>query len=635
MQRKLTVILSADVVGYTALMERDEAGTLERLQANRRTIFDPGVAAHGGRIFKLIGDGALVEFTSVVAALTCAREIQAATEVAGVASEAERIRYRIGITLGEVIVDGDDIYGDGVNVAARLQALAAPGGVALSRVLRDQVAGKVPFEFDDLGEHTVRNIDRPIHVFAVRAAAAKGTAADAAPRRQRLSICVLPFANMSGDPEQEYFSDGITEDIITDLSKVSALSVVSRNTAFTFKGKRVEVAQVSRQLNVSHVLEGSVRRVGNRVRITAQLIEGATDSHLWAERYDRDLDDIFALQDEISEAIVGALKLTLLPAERKAIEQRATTDPEAYKLYLMARQYNATGNSRHRDITVRLCKRAVEIDPGYARAWALLAICQSNTRLFMITRGDTGWDAAQRALALAPDLAEAHAAKGRILADAGRYDEAMVEHEQALRLDPEAYEVNAAAARCYIGLGRQVEAIACLERAATALPTDFWALGMSIQCHEALGDTGAAQAAARRTLERVEKVVVAEPDHGLAMGWGVVALAALGEKERAREWANRALLLDPDNLNLVYNLGCTMVDLGDHDYALELLARVIPLGEWQNYAWWKIDTSLDPLRADPRFIAMMAQAEARLAASDAAKKADSAAVRHEPEAPAA
>jgi adenylate cyclase len=519
MQRKLTVIVSADVVGYSALMERDEAGTLERLKRNRKTIFDPRVTANGGRLVKLMGDGALVEFGSVVSAVNCAHDIQQATEAESVASETDRIRYRIGITLGEVIVEGDDIYGDGVNVAARLQTLAAPGGVAVSRTVRDQVAGKVPLGFEDLGEHTIKNIERPVHVFALHVASAKPPFTTPAQRSKRLSICVLPFVNMSGDPEQEYFSDGVTEDIITDLSKVSALAVVSRNTAFTFKAKRVDIGQVARQLNVTHVLEGSVRKAGNRVRITAQLIEGATDSHLWAERYDRDLNDIFALQDEISEAIVNALKLTLLPAEKKAIEQRSTTNPEAYKLYLMARQYNATGNSRHRDITVRLCQRAVKIDPGYARAWALLALCQSNKRLVDASTGDTGWDAAERALVLQPDLAEAHAAKGRILGDQGHYEEAMVEHRAALRLDPDSYEVNAPAARCYIAMRRNAEAIACLEKAAAAMETDFWALGMAIQCYEAVGDREGAKSAARRELARVEKVIVAEPDHGLAIGW--------------------------------------------------------------------------------------------------------------------
>jgi adenylate cyclase len=616
MQRRLTVILSADVVGYSALMERDEAGTLARLKANWKAVLDPRVAAHGGRVVKLMGDGVLAEFGSVVAAVECAREIQQATDAEPAPVASERLRYRIGINLGEVIVDGDDLYGDGVNVAARLQALAEPGGVAVSRSVRDQAAGKLPAEFEDLGEHAVKNIARPVHVFALRAPAPAPAAAARTTAPQRLSVCVLPFANMSGDPEQQYFSDGITEDIITDLSKVSALAVVSRNTAFTFKGKQVELAQVARQLKVTHVLEGSVRKSGNRVRITAQLIDGATDSHLWAERWDRDLDDIFALQDEIAEAIVAALRVQLLPSERQAIEQRSTTNPEAYKLYLMARQYNSTGNSRHRAITVRLCERAVEIDPGYARAWALLAICKSNRALLThdADRGDRGWVAAERALSLAPDLAEAHAAKGRILADDGRYDDARAEHALALRLDPESYEVNTAAARFFIATREYDEAIACLERAASALKADFWALGMSLQCHDAKGDRDAARDAARRTLERVEKLIAVEPDHGVALGFGVTALATLGEVERAKEWAERALLLDPDNPNLRFNLACSMSLMDEKDMALDLLAPLVGRASRQQLNWYEVDTDLDPIRADPRYVAMIAKAEARLAA---------------------
>ncbi|HWD15743.1 MAG TPA: tetratricopeptide repeat protein, partial [Casimicrobiaceae bacterium] len=593
MQRRLTAILSAAVVGYSALMERDEAGTLQSLKANRAHLFEPCVARHGGRIVKLMGDGALVEFGSVVAAVDCAHEIQQAIDAGS------PIRYRIGINLGEVIVEGDDLSGDGVNVAARLQSLAEPGGVAISGSVRDQVAGKIAAELEDLGEHTVKNIARPIRVFALRAPAA-GAPRAAASTTPGVSICVLPFANMSGDPEQEYFSDGITEDIITDLSKVGALSVVSRNTAFSYKAKHVDIAQVARQMHVSYVLEGSVRKSGNRVRITAQLIDGASDSHVWAERYDRDLNDIFALQDEISEAIVGALKLRLLPSERKAIEQRSTTNPEAYKLYLMARKYNAMGNSRHRDITVRFCQRAVAIDPGYARAWALLAICQANHRMVNVGTGDTGWDAAERALALSPDLAEAHAAKGRILGDAGRYDEALDAHANAMRLDPEGYEVNAAAARCYIPMRRYAEAAACLERAATAIDADFWALGMAIQCYEALGDEEAMRNAARRALERVEKVVAAEPDHGLAIGWGVSALVALKERDRAKEWTERAMLLEPDNLNLRYNLACAMVSLAETDLALELLEPVLERAQRHNLTWFATDNSLDAIRDEPR-----------------------------------
>jgi adenylate cyclase len=615
MQRKLTVILSADVVGYSALMERDEAGTMDRLRANRVEIFDPRVASHGGRIFKLMGDGALVEFASVVSAIQCAQEIQAATEAVPDAAEAGRIHYRIGINLGEVMIEGDDIYGDGVNVAARLQSLAAPGGVTTSGVVREQVAGKVAIDFEDLGEHSVRNLERPVHVFALRGpTAAVAPAANAAASHPGPSLLVLPFANMSGDPEQEYFSDGITEDIITDLSKISALSVLSRNTSFTFKSKPVALGMVARQLKVSHVLEGSVRKSGNRVRITAQLIEGATDNHLWAERYDRDLNDIFALQDEISQAIVNALKLKLLPTEKRAIEKRSTHNAEAYKLYLMARQFNASGNSRLRPLTVRLCQRAIEIDPNYARAWALLAICQSNQRLLVDSASDTGWDAAQRALELEPKLAEAHAAKGRILADEGRYEEAWGEHTVALSLDADGYEVNCAAARCLMGMRRFADAIPYLEKAATAIETEFWAVGMAIQCYTAKSDSEAAMDAARRTMQRVELTIRAEPDHGLAIGWGVTALIALGENERAREWAERAILLDPDNLNLIYNLGCSMVKIGDVESALKYLERSMLKAEIQNLAWMASDNDLDAIRDDPRFREMIARAEERVAA---------------------
>src|SRR5437867_9173972 len=274
---------------------------------------------------------------------------------------------------------------------------------------------------------------------------------------------------MSGDPEQEYFSDGITEDIITDLSKVSALWVAARNTAFTFKGKHVDVPQVARQLKVSHVLEGSVRKAGGRVRITAQLVDGATGGHVWAERYDRDLNDIFALQDEISQAIVAALKVKLLPDEKKAIEQRGTSNPEAYKLYLMARQYSVTGNAgaaRRSEAIIRLCRRAIEIDPNYARPWALMAGAEGDLRLFLGRESDGGLAAAERALSLDQDLAEAHAARARVLTRDGRHDEALREIEMALRLDPESYEVNRAAGGWYQSLRRYAEAIPYYEKAA-------------------------------------------------------------------------------------------------------------------------------------------------------------------------
>ena len=617
--RRLTAILSADVAGYSSLMEADEAGTLERLKVNRSRIFDPCVAAQGGRVVKLMGDGALVEFGSVVAAVNCALAIQKATERAEPErAEAKRIRYRIGINLGDVIVEGDDIYGEGVNVAARLQTLAPAGGIAVSLTVRDQVAGKAPCAFEDLGEHTVKNLERPVRVFAVHPADRnEGEPRSETPRR--LSVCVLPFANMSGDPEQEYFSDGISEDIITDLSKVSALWVAARNTAFTFKGKHVDVPQVARQLKVSHVLEGSVRKAGGRVRITAQLVDGATGGHVWAERYDRDLNDIFALQDEISQAIVAALKLRLLPEEKKAIEQRGTSDPEAYKLYLMARQYSITGNfgsARRSEAIIRLCRRAIEIDPNYARPWALMASAQIRLRFFFGREGDDGLTAAERALELDGNLAEAHSAKAQVLRQNASFDDALREIEIALRLDPESYDVNFAAGQLHYQMRRFDEAILHFEKAATIVETDFSAAGMLVSCHTAIGDKEGARRAARRALERCEKIVAVEPDNGSAMGFAVGALAALGEAERAKEWAQRALLLDPDNVNLRYNFACSLItDLHDFEAALDMLSPRFETMGIEVLNWVRTDPDLDPIRDHPRFKTMLAAAEVRLAQS--------------------
>ncbi|HSS70804.1 MAG TPA: adenylate/guanylate cyclase domain-containing protein [Casimicrobiaceae bacterium] len=620
MQRRLTAILSADVTGYFGLMQADEAGTLARLKSNRSEIFGPCVSAHGGRTVKLMGDGALVEFGSVVAAVTCALAIQEQTTRAqSDLAEAQRIRYRIGINLGDVIVEDDDIYGEGVNISARLQALAPIDGVAISLNVRDQVAGKLPCVFDDLGEHVVKANERPLRVFSVRPAERIAGEDSKAATPHRLSICVLPFANMSGDPEQEYFSDGISEDIITDLSKVSALWVTARNTAFTFKGKHVDAPQIARQLKVSHLLEGSVRKAGGRVRITAQLIDGATGGHIWAERYDRDLNDIFALQDEISQAIVAALKLKLLPEEKKAIEQRGTTNPEAYKLYLMARQYSITGNfgsARRSDAIIRLCRRAIEIDSNYARPWALMAATQNRLRFFFGREGDDGLAAAERAIELDENLAEAHAARSQVLRQNARLDEAMRENEIALRLDPESYDVNHGAGRMYYVLRRFDQAIFYFEKAASIVETDFSAAGMLVSCHTALGDKDGARRAARLALERCEKIVAVEPDNGSAMGFAVGALAALGEAERAKEWAERALLLDPDNVNLRYNFACTLItDLHDYEAALDLLGPRFETMSIEVLNWVKTDPDLDPVRDHPRFKAMLAAAEARLAQS--------------------
>jgi adenylate cyclase len=436
----------------------------------------------------------------------------------------------------------------------------------------------------------------------------------------RTAICVLPFANMSGDPEQEYFSDGITEDIITDLSKVSALAVTSRNSAFVFKGKHVDVPKVARELKVDCVLEGSVRKAGGRVRITAQLVNGATNDHVWAERYDRDLNDIFALQDEISEAIVKALKLKLLPEQKKAIEQRGTNNVEAYNLFLMGRQFYLAGNegdARRAAAIIRLCARATEIDPGYARAWALMALGQVNLRFALGRGGDGGMVAAERALALDANLAEAHAVKARVLAEKGSRAEASAEIDIALGLDSESFEVNTSAAYLSYRRQRLEDAIRYWEKATTLLETDINSSAMLLSCYVAVGDSPAARRSAATVLTRAEKALAQDPNNGTVTGYSAYALATLGEAERAKERMSRALLIDPDNLNMRYNFACALlIHLKETEAALDMLGPVLEklaIG-FLNHA--KADPDFITIRDNPRFKAMIAAAEARLAAEN-------------------
>ncbi|HEY1562141.1 MAG TPA: TIR domain-containing protein [Caulobacteraceae bacterium] len=433
---------------------------------------------------------------------------------------------------------------------------------------------------------------------------------------RKLSVCVLPFANISDDPQQEYFSDGISEDIITDLSKVSALAVASRNSAFAYKGKSTPIAQVAGDLGVGHIVEGSVRKVGNRVRITAQLIEAATDTHVWAERWDRDLDDIFALQDEISQAIVAALKVKLLPNERRAIEKRGTANAEAYTLYLLARQFLDTGSrgDAQRELAIaRLARRAVELDPDYARAWALLSFALAAIPEEVRGGDSDGLAEAERACVLDPSCAEAHAAKASALNYFGQLEESVREVELAIRLDPDSYESNHVAGRIYYYGRRFAEAARCFAIVAELAQADFSSCGMLASCHIAIGDKEAAKAASRASLERVEKILAHDRINSHAMAYAADALAVIGEGDRAREWMKRALLIDPSNWLMRYNFGCALsVNLNDSDGAIEMLSPVLETGPARLVEAASRDPDLDPLRDDPRFQEMIACANARL-----------------------
>jgi adenylate cyclase len=436
----------------------------------------------------------------------------------------------------------------------------------------------------------------------------------------KVSICVLPFQNMSGDAEQEYFSDGISEDITTDLSQVSALEVIARNTAFTFKGQSVDVCEVARKLGVTHVLEGSVRKVGERVRITAQLIDGRTGGHVWADRYDRSLEDIFAIQDEISEAIVKALRLKLLPEEKEAIEKRGTNDVEAYNLYLLARQYWITGNHgdmRREERVMRICSKAVEIDPQYADAWALLAMAQSSLRYGFGQNVDDGFAAAHAALAIDPTIAEAHLPMVRRFHDRGMYDEAAAEMEAAIKLSPDSWDVNKYAGRFFLFQRDIPAATRHYEKAVEAMETDFHGWAMLSTCYRATGDQAKLRKAAEMMVSEAQKAVQQDPSNGAALGILAGGYALLGEKERTREWIDRALLVDPDNLNMRYNFACVLAGhLGDKDGAIKMLQGTLPFaGRFQvNVA--ATDPDLACLCDDPRFQAMLDSARERVGIKD-------------------
>jgi len=396
--RRLAAILAADVAGYSRLMGADEEGTLERLKALRRELVDPKIAERHGRIVKTTGDGMLVEFPSVVDAVRCAVAVQQAMPERNISVGADdRIELRIGINLGDVIVEGDDLYGDGVNIAARIEALADAGGVFVSNTVHDQVRDRLPFAFEDLGEQQVKNIARPVRVYRVRDAAAKSPSAAAQPALplpDKPSIAVLPFANMSGDPDQEYFADGMVEEIITALSRIRWLFVIARNSSFTYKGLAVDVKQVGRELGVRYVLEGSVRKAGGRVRITAQLIDALSGAHLWADRFDGSLEDVFELQDRVAISVAGVIEPTLRQAEIERARRKRPDSLDAYDLYLRALPFAYTSMPEDADKALGFLEQAIKLEPDFAVAHAIIAWCQEQRYL----RGGLDEDAKATAL---------------------------------------------------------------------------------------------------------------------------------------------------------------------------------------------------------------------------------------------
>jgi adenylate cyclase len=486
-ERKLTAILAADVVGYSRLMGVDEAGTLARLKSLRKKLVQPKIAEGRGRIVKLMGDGLLAEFPSVVEAVRCAVDIQ--QDIAGREThlpDERRIRLRIGVNLGDIIVEGSDIYGDGVNLAARLEGLAEPGGICISGKVYEEVRNKLPTAFEDLGKQEVKNIREPVRVYRWTDAAADpmpgmAGAEGALPLPDKPSIAVLPFTNMSGDPEQEYFADGITEDIITELSRFRELFVIARNSSFYYKGQSPKVQEISRELGVQYVVEGSVRKAGNRVRITAQLVEAESGNHVWAERYDRDLEDVFAVQDEIARTISASVMPEISHVEQESASRKPPQSLSAWEWYQRGLWHMHQFTLEEIVKAQHLFQRAIELDPNFAVAHSGIAYALLQEWMYDDSGGrrdilDQALDAAQTSAAIDDHDALAHYVLGRVQIRRGEFDIALAEAQKAVELNP-------SFAHAYLGLGdalmhlyRFEEALANFETAARLSPHDphYW-----------------------------------------------------------------------------------------------------------------------------------------------------------------
>ena len=502
------------------------------------------------------GDGTLVEFGSVVDAVLCAVALQKAVADGQAAIPSERrLTLRIGVNLGDVVADGADILGDGVNVAARLEQLCEPGGVLVSETVREHVGNRIDLGFDDIGPQMLKNIERPIRAHRLRVTGAGPASASilAGPRparleRSRPSVAVLPFENLSRDPDQDYFGEGIAEDLITDLSKISGLQVAGRRT-FASRQTTRDAVQASARLQVGHVLEGSVRRAGNRIRITARLVDGATGVQVWAERYDRTLDDIFAVQDDITNQIVTALKVKLLPTERDALARPPTNNIEAYGDYLRGLELLARYERPSYSLARRMFVRAADLDPNFARALAGIAEC--DCVLYLHFDGQASLDGVlattERALQLEADLASAHASRGVALLAIGRAEEAERSFQHAIAAEPDYAMAHYFYGRACVLLGRKHEAARLLRRAADLAPDDAGFLHHLVTLYVALGMRKEAEATARESLARCERELAQKPDRAPAAFHGAGALAFLGERERALAWAKRALAIEPDD----------------------------------------------------------------------------------------
>ena len=548
-ERRLAAILAADVAGYSRLIGADEEGTLARLKAHRRELIDPKITEHRGRIVKTTGDGFLVEFASVVDALRCATEVQAAiAERDGAASPDSRIEFRVGIHMGDIVVEDGDIFGDGVNIAARLEGLAEPGGICVSARVQEEVAGKLDIAFDDIGEPELKNIARPVRVYrvAARRVAPPSAPPAALPLPDKPSVAVLPFTNMSGDPEQEFFADGIAEDVITALSRYPSLFVIARNSCFTYKDRVVDVKQIGRELGVRYVLEGGLRKAGNRIRVTAQLVEAETGKHVWAERYDRELADIFAVQDEIAEAVTVSVAPAIAHAERQRAVRKPPHNLDAWAAYQRGLWHLSHVTAGENALAEKFFRQSIELDPAFAGGHTGLAYALANAgNTFQQMDFNEAMGAAEasarRAVALDATDAEAHAVLSGTLAGRGDVAGALIEAEHARSLSPNLASAHGALSMLLIYSGRAREGIAAHQTCARLDPRDprlGWRLHRVALGHYFIGEYAAARDAAELAISEYPEFPT--PYRVLA-----AALGQLGQGEGAKRALDRAISLRP------------------------------------------------------------------------------------------
>ncbi len=605
--RKLAAIMFTDIVGYTALMGEDEHKALKILQKNRN-LLKPIIAQCDGDWLKEMGDGTLSCFASAVDAVNCALTIQ------NLLKDDTDLKLRIGIHIGDVVFEEGDVFGDGVNIASRIEPLAEVGGVCVSERVYEDIQNKSDIQTVFLGEKALKHVKRPIKVYALTGEGLPAPSvglgaveAGQAPTKPPRSIAVLPFMDMSQEQDQEYFCDGMAEELIDALTKIKDLRVAARTSAFSFKGKQQDIREIGNKLKVSTVLEGSVRKAGNRLRITAQLINVADGYHLWSEKYDRELKDIFAIQDEIAGHIVRALRVMLSDREKRALEKVLTTDIEAYDYYLQGRKFFYDARRKNSKFARQMFARATQIDPSYALAYA--GIADSCSWLYMYGESTEenlreAEGASRKALELDPELAEAHVAHGLAVSLSKRYDEAGKEFEAAIRLDARLFEAHYFYARACFAQGKLEKAARLYNQASEVRPEDFQAPLLLGGVYNGLGLENKAKLAYRQGLEIVKRHLELNPDDARALYLGAVAHIQLGERERGLEWATRALSMDPEDTAILYKVACTYSLAGKIEEAINCLEKALKAGFAQQ-EWIEHDSDLDPLRSHPRFQALM------------------------------